>query len=86
MSRTQNVKLLSDKDLILDNATGPVEFRTSRANARLSVSAAGTLKSWNGNAFDPGVAFTESQTITCSGRFEITLGGAGYASVQEPEG
>jgi len=85
MSRSKPVAaLLTDADLILDNETGPVEFRTTRANARLAVSAAGTLKSWQGNAFDAGVAFTESQTITSPGRFEITLGGAGYATVQEP--
>jgi len=84
MSRTQSVPLLSDTAKILDNATGPVEFRTSRANARLSVDGPGTLKSWEGDAFDAGVAFVESQVITCAGRFEITLDGAGYATVQEP--
>jgi len=86
MSRTLETPLLSDAVKILDNETGPVEFRITRAFARLAVSGAGTLKSWQGNAFDAGTAFTESQTITSPGRYEITLGGAGYATIQEPEG
>jgi hypothetical protein len=79
----------SDSKPILDNAAGPVEFRVTSAPARLAVSGSGTLKSWTGNAFDAGVTFTESQTITAPGRYELTLDVAGYATVQEnanPEG
>jgi hypothetical protein len=73
----------SDSDKLLDNATGPVEFRVNRAPARLAVSGSGTLKSWQGNAFDAGTTFTESQVITGPGRYELTLDSAGYATVQE---
>lgn len=72
-----------DTAALLDNEAGPAEFRVTRAPARLAVSGSGTLKSWTGNAFDAGVAFTESQTITAPGRYEITLDAAGYATVQE---
>jgi hypothetical protein len=78
--------MLKDSDKILDNATGPAEFRTTVPNARLAVSGSGTLKSWNGNAFDAGVTFTETQTITGVGRFQVSLDSAGYVSVQEPGG
>ena len=76
-------KLHSDTVSILVNETGPKEFRTSLPAARMAVSGAGTLKSWTGNDWDAGVAFTESQTINPAGRYQITLDAAGYASVQE---
>jgi hypothetical protein len=72
-----------DTKMILDNATGPVIFRVAVAPARLAVSGPGTLKAWQGNAFDAGVAFTESQTIAAPGRYELTLDSAGYATVQD---
>jgi len=73
----------NDTVKLLDNEAGPKEFRVTYAPARLAVSGAGTLKSWQGNAFDAGVAFTETQIITGPGRYQITLGGAGYATIQE---
>jgi hypothetical protein len=73
---------LSDADAILVNASGPVVFRVSHAPARLCVSQAGTLKSWDGTAWDAGTTFTESQTITSPGQFQITLDVAGNVSVQ----
>jgi hypothetical protein len=75
----------SDKDKLLDNATGPVTFRVTRAPARLAVSGAGTLKSWQGNDWDAGEAFTASQTISAPGQYQLTLDAAGYATVQENE-
>ena len=70
---------------LLAGATGPVEFRTAQANARLAVSGSGTLKSWDGTTWDAGIAFTETQTITSPGRYQLTLDAPGNASVQEPE-
>lgn len=75
----------TDATELLGNTTGPVEFRVHKAPARLAVSGAGTLKSWQGNAFDAGVAFTESQTINSPGLYELTLDANGYATVQESD-
>lgn len=75
--------MISDTNKVLDNETGPKEFRVEHAPAKMAVSGAGTLKSWTGQDWDAGVAFTESQTITAPGRYQITLNLAGYAAVQE---
>jgi len=77
---------LSDANKLLDNAAGPVTFRTTEPFARLAVDGSGTLKSWEGNAFDAGTTFTESQTITSPGLYQLTLDAPGYATVQEPGG
>ena len=76
---------LTDNEPLLVNATGPVEFRVTYPPALLAVSGAGTLKSWDGTAWDAGIAFTESQVITGPGRFQITLDSAGNVAVQESE-
>jgi len=68
---------LSDANKLLDNAAGPVTFRTTEPFARLAV---------DGNAFDAGTTFTESQTITSPGLYQLTLDAPGYATVQEPGG
>jgi len=75
--------LWNDQINLLDNAAGPKEFRVTRAPARLAVDGPGTLKSWEGNAFDAGETFIESGVILAPGLYEITLDGAGYATVQE---
>lgn len=85
MARNQSTEPLSDVNKVLDNETGPKEFRVRRVPARLGVSGSGTLKSWQGNAFDAGEAFTATQVITAPGRYEVTLDSAGYCTVQEPE-
>jgi len=76
-------KPLNDVTPLLDNAAGPKEFRVTYAPARLAVDGPGTIKSWQGNAFDAGETFTESGTILAPGLYELTLDGAGYATVQE---
>lgn len=73
----------SDRDPILDNAAGPTEFRVSYPYARLSVDGPGTLKSWDGNSFSDGETFLTSGVIIATGLYEITLDGAGYASLNE---
>jgi len=72
----------NDNRPLLVDATGPVEFRTDKPFTRLSVSQAGTLKSWDGTTWDVGVAFTESQTINPPGRYQLTLDVAGNAAIQ----
>lgn len=74
---------MAKEKTILANATGPEEFRVTKAPALLAVSTSGTLKSWDGTTWDAGVAFTESQTITAPGRYQVTLGSAGNCAVQE---
>ena len=76
-------KLLTDTDKLLDNDAGPVTFRVTNAPARLGVSGSGTIKSWQGNAWDSGETFTGSTTIAAPGRYQLTLDVAGYATVQE---
>jgi len=74
---------LQDTTKLLDNAVGPKEFRVTYPPARLAVDGPGTIKSWQGAAFDAGETFTESGTILAPGLYELTLDGAGYATVQE---
>ena len=74
---------LTLQEPLLSNATGPVDFRVTSAPALMAVSGAGTLKSWDGTAWDAGIAFTESQTITAPGWYQITLDAAGNAAVEE---
>jgi len=74
----------TDATKLLDNAAGPVEFRVNYVPCRMGVSGPGLLKSWQGNAFDAGERFTGSDTIIATGRFELTLDGAGYLTLQEP--
>lgn len=76
---------LQDSETLLDNVTGPKQFRVTYAPAKLAVSGSGTLKSWNGNAFDAGETFTVTSTITAPGLYEITLDAPGYAAIQENE-
>ena len=78
-------ELQTDNEPLLVNATGPVAFRVTRAPALLAVSGAGTLKSWDGTTWDAGIAFTETQTITAPGRYQVTLDAAGNCAVQESE-
>ena len=73
----------SDSTAILDNSAGPVQFRTSRPNTKLSVSGPGLLQSWTGKGWDPGIVITESSTITSAGTFLLTLDAAGDASLNE---
>lgn len=75
--------MLTDKKPLLSNATGPVAFRVTTAPALLAVSGAGTLKAWDGTAWDAGIAFTETQTITAPGQYQVTLDAAGNCAVQE---
>lgn len=83
MATSAESPLHSDTEALLNNEAGPKVFRVTHAPARLAVSGPGTLKSWDGNGFDAGIAFTESQTVTAPGLYELTLNAAGYASVQE---
>ena len=73
----------SDSKAILDNETGPVSFRTTRPFAKLSISGSGTLQSWTGKDWDPGLAISESSTLTSPGTYRLTLDLAGSASVNE---
>ena len=75
--------LWDDTVKLLNNATGPEEFRVTNAPARLAVDGPGTLKSWQGDDWDAGETFTGSDTIIAPGRYQITLDGAGYATLQE---
>jgi len=75
----------TDAVKLLDNEAGPKEFRIERPPARLAVDGPGTLKSWQGNAFDAGETFAGTDTIIAPGRYELTLDGAGYATIQESE-
>jgi hypothetical protein len=76
---------LSDAIPLLDNAAGPKTFRVERPPARLCTDGPGTLKSWNGNAFDAGETFAGTDTIIAPGLYELTLDGAGYATIQESQ-
>lgn len=78
-------KLHQDTVKLLDNETGPVSFRVSIAPAKLAVSGSGTLKTWQGNAWDAGETFSGSSVISAPGHYQITLDSAGYATVQENE-
>lgn len=69
---------------LLDNATGPVEFRITQSFSRMAVSGSGVLKAWTGEGWDSGTSFTGTETITSPGRYQLTLDVPGYASIQEP--
>ena len=75
--------LHKDTTPLLVADAGPAVFRITAPPAKLSISVAGTLKSWDGTTWDTGVAMTESQTIVAPGYYQLTLDEAGNASVQE---
>ena len=77
-------KLHTDSNLLVDNSTDPVIFRITNAPANLTASQVGVLRSWDGAAFaGTRATIIGENLIEAPGLYEINLGTAGNAAVQE---
>ena len=78
-------RLHTDDRLLVDNSTDAVVFRITNTPAQLTASQVGVLRSWDGAAFQGTRAtIVGTNLIEAPGLYEINLGVAGNAAVQEP--